>query len=118
MKITILAILIISTITAHAQKDSAYKFAEVMGIEKLMSTKINLVVDSGQITKFAKDYRAKQDGKTIEFQGITGALNYMSKAGWIFLNAFPMTSGNSTVYHFYFKKLVPVSEIPEPIIQD
>ena len=116
MRKLVLILLIACTTQAYAQTDGyADKFCEIMAAQKLLSAKVTLYVDSGQVTKLMTDTRVKEGGKNKEFYGVVGAMNYMSAHGWTFLNAFPVASGNSTVYHFFFKKRVPVSEIPKPV---
>jgi hypothetical protein len=35
----------------------------------------------------------------------------MGKEGWIFINAYPVRSGNTDIYHFGFKKVFSKLEI-------
>lgn len=100
-----------------AQQDGyADKFCEVTCFEKLLTAKVTVSVDSGQVTKLTTDTRIKNaNGKPVEFYGVIGALDYMSTTGWTFISAFPVSNGNQTVYRFYFRKRVPISEIPKPV---
>jgi hypothetical protein len=39
-------------------------------------------------------------------------MNYMGRAGWTFINAYPVRTGESEIYHFAFKKSFQKSDIP------
>ena len=52
--------------------------------------------------------------KIKKFNTVIDAMNYMGKAGWIFINAYPIRTGESEICHFAFKKLFVKSELQSP----
>jgi hypothetical protein len=44
---------------------------------------------------------------------VIDALNFMGREGWSFINAFPVTTGTTTIYHFAFKKLFSKKDLQE-----
>ena len=51
-----------------------------------------------------------EKGKPIKFNSMIDALNFMTRYGWEFVNAYVITVGNQHVYHWLLKKEVPISE--------
>ena len=80
-----------------------------------MSNKVTIDIDFGEQKSFWRDERLKSyDGKLKKFNTIIDALNFMGKEGWLFMNAYPVTTGlNEIIYHFAFKKLVLRTEVLE-----
>ena len=50
-------------------------------------------------------------GKLAKFNGVVDALNYLGAQGWTIVNAFPVLTGNTVVYHYYFKRYVSKAEL-------
>lgn len=111
----ILTLMLTSFISVNAQtiNDSIQTvqtrevYCEVAGYEKLLSTKLNIVIDYGQANK-DKKYAKDDEGKTKTFNSMIDACNYMSENGWTFVNAYPISTGQQHIYHFMFKKVVQV----------
>jgi|1048.fasta_scaffold34133_1 hypothetical protein len=87
---------------------SKYVYCEIVGTQKLFSTKITVSVDFGQ----EKDYfyrdsrlRDEQTGKVHTFNSMVDALNFMGSSGWEFVQAYTVTIGQQNVYHYLLKKL-------------
>jgi hypothetical protein len=86
---------------------SKYVYCEIVGTQKLFSTKITVSVDFGQ----EKDYfyrdsrlRDEQTGKVQTFNSMVDALNFMGSSGWEFVQAYTVTIGQQNVYHYLLKK--------------
>ena len=112
MKKQILAISVIcfmligvcSNVTAQSDT-TKYKYCEVVGTQGFLSRKVSIVIDYGEETSFWADRRLKdQSGNVIKFNSMIDVVNYMSSKGWDWDKAFPVSTNNSLVYHFYFKK--------------
>ena len=85
-----------------------YEYCQIVGTTaNLLGTKLNIAIDFGQERKFGEDIRLKgEDGKTIKFNSMIDALNYMGSLGWEFVQAYAITIGNNNIYHFLLKKAI------------
>ena len=98
-----------------AMAQESYKvFCELLGTGKLLSNKVTVTVDFGQETSFwsgaSKQYLVDGNGKTIKFNSMVDAMNYMGKRGWEFEQAYVVTIGNQNVYHWLLSKEVTQDE--------
>ena len=83
------------------------EYVQIVGTSKLLSNKLTIEIDFGQEDKFfsAKDTQLKdKDGKMLVFNSMIDALNFMSKNGYDFVNAYVITVNNQNVYHYLLKK--------------
>lgn len=97
-------------------------YCEVIGRAAFsLKGKIKIEVDFGQENKMFEG--ANKDvlkdpatGKNRKFNSMIDALNFMSSNGWLFVNAYNVSSGNSNAsgggasneYHYIMKKVVTV----------
>jgi len=108
-------VLIVATVfTAYSQTvndkpiseiDVAY--VEIIGTTKLFSKKVNIEINFGQEDKLfsAKDTQVKgKDGKRKIFNSMIDALNFMSKNGYDFVDAYVITISTQNVHHYLLKK--------------
>ena len=105
-KIFILSLLL-SSLSSFAQDTAKVEqYCRLVAISRLFSNKVNIDVDFGDERKFFTDTRMRDDetGRVKKFNTVVDALNYLGSQGWTMINAFPVTEGSSTVYHFYFRK--------------
>jgi hypothetical protein len=113
-KILFTASIIICGLTVKAQtvndtplKDIDVEYVQILGTSKLLSTKLTIEIDFGQRTKFfssGKETIVKDiDGKAVDFNSMIDALNFMSKNGYEFANAYAITVGNQNVYHYLLR---------------
>jgi hypothetical protein len=97
-----------------AQKDSVMveQYCEVIATPRLLSSRVTVDIDFGDLRSIWKDNRLKdEDGRLVKFNTVIDALNFMGKDGWKLVNAFPIvTSNNTQVYHYVFKKMFLKSE--------
>lgn len=110
---TLLVFTSISFIAAAQDTTTIEQYCRLVANGRILSTKVNIDLDFGEERKmFGGDTRLKDEmtGKLKKFNSTVDALNYMGSQGWTLVNAFPMTEANSTVYHFYFKKLFKRSD--------
>ncbi|MCU0434048.1 MAG: hypothetical protein MUC87_11380 [Bacteroidia bacterium] len=109
-------IAILGTVTLFSfryAEDSKAKetYCMIMGTRMLLSNKVTITIDYGQETKIFSDTRIKDEtGKVEKFNSMIDALNYMSEQGWEFVNAYPITTSNSLVYHYILKKQVKTAD--------
>ena len=88
-------------------------YCELVGTQRLLSTKVTVEVDFGQQSKFINinDNRlVDEKGQVIIFNSMIDALNYMGALGWEFEQAYVVTFGSgsssSSVYHWLLSKYV------------
>lgn len=88
-------------------KDVDVEYIQIVGTSKLLSNKVTIEIDFGQENKFwsAKDTQVKdENGKLVVFNSMIDALNFMSKNGYEFVDAYAITVSNQNVYHYMMKK--------------
>lgn len=103
-----IAIAMVFAITANAQ---GKVYCELLGTQKLLSTKVTVQIDFGQQTKLFSDNRLVDErGNVITFNSMVDAMNYMGTLGWEFEQAYVVTVGGGTtasnVYHWLLSKYV------------
>ena len=115
-KIILFITLFICAISSKAQtvndlpiKDIDVEYVQIVGTSKLFSTKLIIQIDFGQRTKFfssGKETIVKnEEGEALDFNSMIDALNFMSKNGFEFVNAYAITMGNQNVYHYLLRNL-------------
>lgn len=113
-KVVIVSILLLGSIVSNAQTDTSKveQYCQLIVMKRLLSNKVTIDLDFGEEKSFWNDTRLKTaDGKIKKFNTVIDAMNYMGTAGWIFINAYPIRTGESEIYHFAFKKLFVKSEL-------
>lgn len=78
-------------------------YCELLGIQKILSEKVIVQVDFGQ-NPYTNSKLVDENGKTITFNSMIDAMNYMGKLGWEFENAYVITHGSQNVYHWLLSK--------------
>lgn len=115
-KVIILSIILLTAYASFAQTDTSTieQYCQVIATPRLLSNKVTISIDFGEEKSFWSDNRIKNmDGKLKKFNTVIDALNFMGREGWSFINAYPVKNGDTEVYHFGFKKLVPRAEVQE-----
>ncbi len=71
-----------------------------------MNTKVKIDIDYGQEVSFWNQDRRLRDenGKSVKFNSMVDALNYMGTLGWEFVQAYVVTVGQQNVYHWLLKR--------------
>lgn len=109
------AVLVISMFcfAAFAQTAPKYVYCDIIGYNKMLSNKVTVKVDFGEHTKAFADNRMKdpQTGKAKVFNSMVDALNFMSKYGWEFEQAYTVLVGEINYQHYLMKK--PFTELDE-----
>lgn len=88
-------------------KDINVEYIQIVGTEKLLSTKITIQIDFGQATSLwkATDNIIKdENAKPVVFNSMIDALNFFSKNGYDFVTAYVLTVSNQNVYHYLLRK--------------
>lgn len=84
--------------------DKSYMYAQLLGTSKLFSNKVTVQVDFGQFRRMGSDQRmVDKEGNPIVFNSMVDAMNYMGANGWQFLQAYAITIGNQSVYHWLLR---------------
>lgn len=93
-------------VTSDTTNASKFVYCELVGAQKLFSTKVTVSVDYGEERTFFKDTRMRdeQTGKIQSFNSMVDALNYMGQSGWEFVQAYIVSNGQQNVYHWLLKK--------------
>lgn len=89
-------------------KDIDVDYVQIVGTSKLFSNKLTIEIDFGQENKFFssdKDTRVKDEkGKNMIFNSMVDALNFMTKNGYEFVQAYAFATNNQNVYHYLLRK--------------
>jgi hypothetical protein len=116
--LSILVIILLSTFTSFSQKDKdttrVEQYCQVVATPRLLSNRVTIDIDYGEERSIWRDNRVKaDDGRLKKFNTTIDALNYMGKDGWTLVNAFPVFTANTQVYHYVFKKVFRRSDVAE-----
>lgn len=100
---------LVSTVNAQENiptEEMQFFYCELLGTQKMLSNKITVTIDFGQINKLVSDQRLRDDkGEVIVFNSMVDAMNWMGSRGWEFIQAYVVTVGNNqNVYHWLLKK--------------
>ena len=115
-KLLVIGIFLISTLISNAQTDTSKveQYCQIIATPRLLSNKVTIDIDFGEEKSFWRDTRLKTDeGKVKKFNTVIDALNYMGREGWLFINAYPVLTGGTEIYHFAFKKQFSKSEFQQ-----
>ncbi len=90
-------------------KDIDVDYVQIVGTSRLLSNKVTIEIDFGQENKLFssdKDTRIRDvNGKNMVFNSMVDALNFMTKNGFEFVQAYAFnTSNNQNVYHYLLRK--------------
>jgi hypothetical protein len=102
----------LSGFVLFAQTDTTRieQYCQVIATPRFLSNKVTIDIDFGEEKPYWTDTRLKSyDGRLKKFNTIIDAMNFMGKEGWVFINAYPVTTDKTTIYHFAFKKEFPRS---------
>jgi hypothetical protein len=112
--ISALAFLAFSSVRSQTVNDVPIKdidvdYVQIVGTSRLLSNKVTVEIDFGQENKLFssdRDTRIKDaNGKNMVFNSMIDALNFMTKNGYEFVQAFAFnTSNNQSVYHYLLRK--------------
>ena len=106
-KILILALILIA-VNCYSQPvvKRTEEYCLVLAMQKFMSPKLTIYVDYGQERSYWKDTRERDSttGKVAVYESVVDALNYMNGKGWMFVNAYAITTGNQNVYHYLMRR--------------
>ena len=83
------------------------EYAQIVGTAKLLSNKVNIQIDFGQVDKIfsVRDTQIRdENGKLTTFNSMIDALNFMSKNGYDHVDAYVITIQNKNVYHYLLRK--------------
>lgn len=101
-KLLFVIVALFVAVAANAQEKI---YCELVGVQGLFTKKVNVAVDFGQQSKlFANESLVDEKGKAIVFNSMVDAMNYMSRHGWEFEQAYVVTIGSdsSASHHFHW----------------
>ena len=109
-KIFIIGFVLFSTRASFAQANNSKveQYCQIIASPRLFSNKVTIDIDFGEEKSIWRDNRLKTfDGRLKKFNTVIDALNYMGRDGWVFINAYPVSIGESVIYHFCLQKGIP-----------
>ena len=88
-------------------KKTDVQYVELVFLQKSLSfLKLKCYVDYGQKFKFGKPTLVElYDGRVINFNSTIEGLNYFISNGWEFVDAYPISYGKTSVYHFLLRRV-------------
>lgn len=91
---------------SDSTNNASFAYAQIVGTQKFLSTKVTIQVDFGQSRGFFSDTRLRDEstGKVQSFNSMVDALNYMALDGWEFVQAYVVTVQQQNVYHYLLRK--------------
>ncbi len=95
------------TVNSVPIKDIDVEYVQIVGTSKLLSNKVSIEIDFGQQNKVfsSRDTQVRdENGARVEFNSMIDALNFMSKNGYEYKDAYALTIGNQNVYHYLLQK--------------
>lgn len=111
MKKSLLILLLVClAVITHAQENTHRVYCELLGTAKFMSTKVTVSVDFGQDERGWNAKLVDENGKSISFNSMVDAMNFMGKLGWKFEQAYTVGNGGNFVYHWLLSKDISKGE--------
>ncbi|CAN5356141.1 hypothetical protein BH09BAC6_BH09BAC6_03580 [soil metagenome] len=113
-KLFIITLFILHSLYSFAQTDSVKveQFCQIIAMPRLLSNRVTIDIDFGDEKKFWSDTRLRDwEGKVKKFNTIIDAMNFMGKEGWSFINAYPVRTNDTEIFHFAFRKLFYRSDV-------
>ena len=96
---------IIKTQEDSMPDEMQYFYCQIVGTQKMLSSKVTITIDFGQVRKFVSDQRLRNNkGEVVVFNSMVDAMNWMGARGWEFVQAYVLTVSNQNVYHWLLKK--------------
>jgi len=96
---------------ASTDSVQSWVYCEIIGTQKLLSTKVSVEIDYGQRRKWFSDQRIRDEEGTVKnFNSMVDAMNYLGANGWEFVQAYAASTGNQNVYHWLLR-----SDLSNPI---
>lgn len=83
------------------------EYVQIVGTSKFLSNQVKIQIDFGQVNKFweFKDTSLLGiDGRPITLNGMVDALNFMHSYGYEYMDAYTLSIGNQSVYHYMLKR--------------
>ena len=114
-KLVIICLISASSLLSKAQSDNSRieQYCQLIVTQRLLSNKVTIDLDYGDEKSYWNDNRMKTpDGKLKKFNTVIDAMNFMGMAGWTFINAYPVRTGDSEDFHFAFKKQFLKTDFP------
>lgn len=116
MKYLFFLLIAITSYSLQAQKVNGVpienidaEYVQIVGTNKLFSSKVTIEIDFGQRTKLLGSYKESgivdENEQRVEFNSMIDALNFMTSQGYEFVQAYAVSSDNQNVYHYLLKRV-------------
>lgn len=100
--------IIVFAINLKAQEEFKIIYCELLGTS--MFNKVTVVIDMGEEKGFLGMNSSlildEETGKPKKFNSMIDAMNFMGDIGWEFVQAYVITIGQSSVYHWLLKQTI------------
>lgn len=87
-------------------------YCEILGNEVgLLKKKVHITIDFGQEKGWIESITGNNplkdsDGNIIQFNSMIDALNHTAQKGWLFVNAYNITTKDQNVYHYIIRNVI------------
>lgn len=115
-RILFLVVALVAAFSVMAQEKHKVYCELVGSATAVLSKKVTVTVDFGQSSKFwnggSDQTLVDENGDRIKFNSMVDAMNFMGRLGWVFEQAYVVTTSSQNVYHWLLSKdVVDDSEI-------
>lgn len=96
------------TVNGVPIKEIDVEHIQIVGVTKMMSTKVTIHIDFGQRNKIFNNRDTEirdENDKAVEFNSMIDALNFMTANGYEFVQAYAFSvASGPNVYHYLMRK--------------
>jgi len=94
----IIPVLLLVLLAFTSQDSTKYQYIDVQINQKLLSQKVNIVINEGKKLPWMRDNRLKdENGKPVVFENEVNALNKLGEDGWELKQSYSVAVSNSMV---------------------
>ncbi|MFK8045474.1 MAG: hypothetical protein AB8B72_08260 [Crocinitomicaceae bacterium] len=98
------------SVNGVAIADIEAEYIQIVGTQRFLNNKVSIDIDFGQENKVLsiRDTQIRDEsGRLVVFNSMIDALNFFSKNGYEFVNAYALHGENQDVFHYILKKKAP-----------
>ena len=96
------------TLNGQPLSELSAKYIQIVGTSKILKPmEVTIYVDYGQISKFSEFANGEvldATGKVMSFNGMLAVVNFFAEYGYVLEMAYPLSTGNGSVYHYIMRK--------------
>lgn len=112
--VLVLVFMFVSLLSYSQNNQDTYMYCEIVGKSKFLSSKIHVEIDYGQNKRWLTEHKlVDEKGKTISFNNMIDAMNYMGSKGWKFVHAYEVKDGEEVIQHWLLERPRDEEAIPK-----